>query len=187
MREGSLDAPTRHPIKWKDADFWDEGKLYEELERVFDICHGCRRCFNLCDSFPLLFDMVDESPSGELDTVDKKEYKKVVDACTLCDMCFLTKCPYVPPHEFDLDFPHLMVRARAQMLKKGLRTSLNTDDPGVFGITLNDEYLHAIEYFNPSLAQLGELNLNAIDMAFTDNQTKQDLKNRIQEAYECGE
>ncbi len=119
MREGSLEAPTRHPIKWKDADFWDEDKLNAELERVFDICHGCRRCFNLCDSFPLLFDMIDESPSGELDTVDKKEYKKVIDACTLCDMCFLTKCPYVPPHEFDLDVPHLMVRARALQLKKG--------------------------------------------------------------------
>ena len=119
MREGSLEAPTRHPIKWKDADFWDEDKLNHELERVFDICHGCRRCFNLCDSFPLLFDMIDESPSGELDTVDKKEYKKVIDACTLCDMCFLTKCPYVPPHEFDLDVPHLMVRARALQLKKG--------------------------------------------------------------------
>ncbi|MGB0670680.1 MAG: 4Fe-4S dicluster domain-containing protein, partial [Rhodospirillales bacterium] len=118
MREGSLDAPVRHPIPWQDESFYDEAKLTEELERVFDICHGCRRCFNLCDSFPLLFDMVDESPSGELDTVDKKDFKKVVDACTLCDMCFLTKCPYVPPHEFNLDFPHLMLRARAVEAKK---------------------------------------------------------------------
>jgi len=119
MREGSLDAPTRHPIDWQDEKFWDEDDLNAELERVFDICHGCRRCFNLCDSFPTLFDLVDESESGELDTVDKSDYKKVVDGCTLCDMCFLTKCPYVPPHEFNLDVPHLMVRARAVQLKKG--------------------------------------------------------------------
>jgi glycerol-3-phosphate dehydrogenase subunit C len=80
---------------------------------VFDICHGCRRCFNLCDSFPRLFDLIDESSSGELDGVASKDFMRVVEACTLCDMCFLTKCPYVPPHAFDLDFPHLMLRARA--------------------------------------------------------------------------
>ncbi|MDF2094560.1 heterodisulfide reductase-related iron-sulfur binding cluster [Aquibaculum arenosum] len=113
MREGSLDAPVRHPIRWNDPDFYDWEKINDELERVFDICHGCRRCFNLCDSFPLLFDLIDDSPSGELDSVDRSEYKKVVDACTLCDMCFMVSCPYVPPHEFDLDFPHLMLRYRA--------------------------------------------------------------------------
>ena len=119
MREGSLEAPTRHTIKWRDADFWDAKSLEKELERAFDICHGCRRCFNLCDSFPRLFDMIDDSESGELDSVDKSEYGKVVEACTLCDMCFLTKCPYVPPHEWNLDFPHLMLRARAQAFKNG--------------------------------------------------------------------
>jgi len=119
MSEGSLEAPERHPIPWRDADFYDEAKLDEELRRVFDICHGCRRCFNLCDSFPRLFDLVDESETGELDSVDSKDFKPVVDACTLCDMCFLTKCPYVPPHEFNLDFPHLMLRYRAIEQKKG--------------------------------------------------------------------
>ena len=119
MREGSLEAPIRHPLDWNDPDFYDEEKLDAELRRVFDICHGCRRCFNLCDSFPRLFDLVDESESGELDTVDSKDFKPVVDACTLCDMCFLTKCPYVPPHEFNLDFPHLMLRYRAIEFRKG--------------------------------------------------------------------
>ena len=118
MREGSLDAPTRHPIEWQSEDFYDEAKLDAEMHRVFDICHGCRRCFNLCDSFPRLFDLVDNSPTGELDSVDSKEFKPVVDACTLCDMCFMTKCPYVPPHEFNLDFPHLMLRYRAVEAKK---------------------------------------------------------------------
>ena len=119
MREGGLQAPTRHPIPWQDADFHDAGKLDAELRRVFDICHGCRRCFNLCDSFPRLFDLIDEAKSGELDTVDSGDFKPVIDACTLCDMCFMTKCPYVPPHDFDLDFPHLMLRARAVEAKKG--------------------------------------------------------------------
>ena len=113
MREGSLDAPIRHPVNWQDDAFWDEAALDEELHRVFDICHGCRRCFNLCDSFPRLFDLIDESETGELDSVSSDDFGPVVEACTLCDMCFMTKCPYVPPHEFNLDFPHLMLRARA--------------------------------------------------------------------------
>jgi glycerol-3-phosphate dehydrogenase subunit C len=119
MSEGSLEAPVRHPVPWQDPAFYDEAKLDEEMRRIFDICHGCRRCFNLCDSFPRLFDLIDESESGELDSVESKDFKPVVDACTLCDMCFLTKCPYVPPHEFNLDFPHLMLRYRAVENKKG--------------------------------------------------------------------
>ncbi|HJO75827.1 MAG TPA: heterodisulfide reductase-related iron-sulfur binding cluster [Rhodospirillales bacterium] len=119
MSEGSLKAPERHPIPWRDPDFTDPEKLDEELRRVFDICHGCRRCFNLCDSFPRLFDLLDESDTGELDSVDSADFKPIIDACTLCDMCFMTKCPYVPPHEFNLDFPHLMLRARAWQAKQG--------------------------------------------------------------------
>lgn len=119
MREGGLDTPTRHTIAWRDEEFYDSDKIDAELRRVFDICHGCRRCFNLCDSFPRLFDLIDESESGELDTVDSAGFKPVVDACTLCDMCFMTKCPYVPPHEFDLDFPHLMLRYRAAEFRAG--------------------------------------------------------------------
>jgi glycerol-3-phosphate dehydrogenase subunit C len=115
--EGSLDAPMRHPIAWRDPDYYDLAAIEAEMERVFDICHGCRRCFNLCDSFPKLFDMIDESPTGELDGVDKAKFGEVADACTLCDMCFLTKCPYVPPHAFNLDFPHLILRYRAAKRK----------------------------------------------------------------------
>lgn len=113
MKEGSTEAPTRHPIAWRDPDFYDAEKLDAELRRVFDICHGCRRCFNLCDSFPRLFDLIDASPTEELDGVKSEDFGPVVEACTLCDMCFMTKCPYVPPHEFNLDFPHLMLRYRA--------------------------------------------------------------------------
>jgi glycerol-3-phosphate dehydrogenase subunit C len=117
--EGSLEAPTRHDIPWKDDSWYDEAALEAELRRVFDICHGCRRCFNLCDSFPTLFDAVDESPNEEVGDLSTAQLKDVVDACTLCDMCFMTKCPYVPPHEFDLDFPHLMLRHRAVENRKG--------------------------------------------------------------------
>jgi len=117
-REGSLEAPTRHPLDWKSDEFYEEPALFEELERVFDICHGCRRCFNLCNSFPVLFDAVDESESMELDTVPKETFWNVVDHCYLCDMCYMTKCPYVPPHEWNVDFPHLMLRAKAARFKK---------------------------------------------------------------------
>ena len=121
MREGSLEAPVRHPIDWENPDFTDEAKLDAEMRRIFDICHSCRRCFNLCDSFPRLFDLVDATKVGEVEGVASADFGQVVDACTLCDMCFMTKCPYVPPHEFNVDFPHLMLRYRAAELKqKGL-------------------------------------------------------------------
>jgi Fe-S oxidoreductase len=117
-REGSLEAPTRHPIKWQEDEYWDDGKLFDELERVYDICHGCRRCVSLCQSFPVLFDLVDESETMEVDGVDKGDYYKVVDECYLCDLCYMTKCPYVPPHEWNVDFPHLMLQAKAQRFRK---------------------------------------------------------------------
>ena len=118
-REGSLEAPTRHPLDWKNPEFYDSGKLFEEMERVFDICHGCRRCVSLCGSFPTLFDLVDESPTMEVDGVAKEAYWKVVDQCYLCDVCYMTKCPYVPPHPWNLDFPHLMLRAKAVKFASG--------------------------------------------------------------------
>ena len=112
-REGSLEAPLRHALDWRDPVFYDEANLFRELERVFDICHGCRRCFSLCNAFPTLFDAIDASDTLELDGVPKQVYWEVVDHCYLCDMCFMTKCPYVPPHEWAVDFPHLMLRAKA--------------------------------------------------------------------------
>ncbi len=118
-REGSLEAPTRHPLDWRNPEFYDHAALDKELERVFDICHGCRRCVSLCQSFPTLFDLVDESETMEVDGVAKADYIKVVDHCYLCDLCYMTKCPYVPPHEWAVDFPHLMLRAKAMKYKEG--------------------------------------------------------------------
>ena len=122
-REGSLGAPTRHPLRWKEDVFLDETSLFSELERVYDICHGCRRCVSLCHAFPTLFDLVDESATMEVDGVAKEDYWKVVDHCYLCDLCYMTKCPYVPPHEWNVDFPHLMLRAKAVKFKQG-KTSI---------------------------------------------------------------
>ncbi len=119
MREGSLEAPTRHPLNWRKPDFYEEPKVVAELERVFDICHGCRRCVNLCTAFPHLFDLIDEGKTGEIDGVDKNRFMEVVDRCYLCDTCYMTKCPYVPPHPWNVDFPHLMLRAKALKYKKG--------------------------------------------------------------------
>ena len=117
-REGGLEAPTRHPLDWRSPDFYDEQKCLAELERVFDICNGCRRCVSLCDSFPTLFDLIDESPTFDLEGADKSKYQDVVDQCYLCDLCYQTKCPYVPPHEWALDYPHLMLRAKAIKFRK---------------------------------------------------------------------
>ena len=119
--EGSLEAPTRDIIRWQDPDFTDPVKLDAEMRRVFDICHGCRRCFNLCDSFPRLFDLIDSNPTEDVEGVKSEDFATVVEACTLCDMCFMTKCPYVPPHPFNVDFPHLLLRYRAAEAKTGKR------------------------------------------------------------------
>ena len=149
-REGSLEAPTRHPLDWKNPAFYDEAALTKELERVFDICHGCRRCFSLCNSFPTLFDAVDASSTGEVDGVDKKVFWEVVDHCYLCDMCFMTKCPYVPPHQWNVDFPHLMLRAKAVHAKKeglSLRNKVlaSTDTVGkIAGIPVVVEVVNAV-------------------------------------------
>ena len=116
-KEGSTEAPIRHPVDFNHPDFLDPKKLDDEMRRVFDICHGCRRCFNLCDSFPKLFDMIDESKDEDVESLKSEQFKPVVDACTLCDMCFMTKCPYVPPHDFNLVFPHLMLRYRTAQRK----------------------------------------------------------------------
>ena len=117
-REGSLEAPKRHPLEWRSEAFYDEAAVQKELERVFEICHGCRRCFSLCNAFPTLFDAIDATPTGELEAVERKVFWQVVDHCYLCDMCFMTKCPYVPPHPWAIDFPHLMLRAKAVRTRK---------------------------------------------------------------------
>ncbi|MDE2049996.1 MAG: Fe-S oxidoreductase [Gammaproteobacteria bacterium] len=161
-REGSLEAPTRHPIDWRNPAFYDEPALTQELERVFDICHGCRRCFSLCNAFPTLFDAVDATASGEVASVDKQVFWQVVDHCYLCDMCFMTKCPYVPPHPWNVDFPHLMLRAKAvRTRKEGVslrnRALSATDTVGkIAGIPVVAEIVNAVNRSSAGRAVLAK-------------------------------
>ena len=155
-KEGSLEAPTRHPLDWKNPEFYNESSALHELERIFDICHGCRRCVSLCGSFPTLFDLVDAGETGEVESVDKKDYAKVVDQCYLCDLCYMTKCPYVPPHEWNLDFPHTMLRAKAIKFKKGEvgmgeKILASTDVHGSFaGIPIVSQVANAVNATKPA-------------------------------------
>ena len=160
MKEGSLQAPTRHPLAWKTPEFNDEQALDKELARIFDICHGCRRCVSLCGAFPTLFDLVDNGPTGEVDGVPKEKYKDVVDQCYLCDMCYMSKCPYVPPHPWNVDFPHLMLRAKAvHFSRHGMpgtdRFLTSTDKVGWFaGIPIVTQAVNAINQSAPARAAM---------------------------------
>ncbi len=156
--EGNLQAPTRHPIDWKNPAFYDEGATLHELARIFDICHGCRRCVSLCGTFPTLFELIDESKTGEVDGVDKKDYGKVVDQCYMCDLCYMTKCPYVPPHPWNVDFPHTMLRAKAIKFKQGgvgagEKFLASTDVHGQFaGIPIVVQLANAVNKTKPARA-----------------------------------
>lgn len=136
-REGNLEAPTRLALDWQNPDFYDKAQCQDELARVFDICHSCRRCVGLCGAFPTLFDLIDESPTMEVDGVDWADFGSVVDQCHQCDLCYSTKCPYTPPHEWGVDFPHLMLRAKAIRFEQGAvgraeRLLASTDTIGSF-------------------------------------------------------
>jgi len=115
--ENDNNSPYRFPLPWQSEKFYDLEDLDNEMRRQSEVCHGCRRCYNLCDSFPHLFSLLDDektSKTGDVDGLDSNpHFADVASKCTLCDLCFLTKCPYTPPHEFELDFPRLMLRYRA--------------------------------------------------------------------------
>jgi Fe-S oxidoreductase len=96
----------------KHPQYLDQGDVRDEQHRVYDLCHGCRLCWNLCPSFNSLFDIIDESHDGQVDAMTSAEQDRIVDECYQCKLCYV-KCPYVPPHEWALDFPRLMLRAVA--------------------------------------------------------------------------
>jgi len=185
-REGNLEAPTRHPLDWQSTDFYNEESLFKEMERVFDICHGCRRCVSLCQSFPTLFDLVDESSTMEVDGVAKEDYWKVVEHCYLCDLCYMTKCPYVPPHEWNLDFPHLMLRAKAFHYKNRdtkLRDRIltSTDTVGsLAGIPVVAQTVNAVNKMKPArkvLESVAEIHADA----WVPEYTSRPLRSRLKE------
>ena len=158
VKEGSLEKPTRHPLDWKSPAFYDEAALNQELERVFDICHTCRRCVNLCTAFPTLFDLIDDNPTMEVEGVAKADFGKVVDQCYLCDMCYMTKCPYVPPHEWNVDFPHLMLRAKTVRFKKsgaGFRDKLLSSTDAMGKLASIPVVVHVVNAVNRNSAVRG--------------------------------
>lgn len=184
LREGGLQAPTRHPLAWQDESFYDEKALTAELDRVFDLCNGCRRCVSLCDSFPSLFDMIDESPTFDLEGADKSKYADVVEHCYLCDLCYQTKCPYVPPHEWAIDYPHLMLRAKAQKFRRegagfGHRVLTETTAVGKFAtIPLVDITVNALNRTAP-MRKLLESSLGVHHKARVPTYDSKTLKRRL--------
>ena len=146
-----------------DPKFWSPELLEAEQRRVFQICNGCRLCYNLCPSFPALLNRIDEldperadaegklltekpmeeheaaralegvkvSAENPVDRLGAADLNRVVDLCYNCKLCFPI-CPYVPPHEFAVDFPRLMLRSKAVRAKED-------------GVTLQDKFLGATD------------------------------------------
>lgn len=103
----------------KDPRYFDKAALDKEITRVFEVCHGCRMCFKYCDSFPSLFSFIDERHEGDVRKLTEGETAEVMDHCFQCKLCEV-QCPYTPRdgHEFQLDFPKLVARYRAQKVKR---------------------------------------------------------------------
>ena len=144
VRDRYTNAVSDAPIKYQptdgltydpdDAVYWDRAKLRGEIERVFDICHGCRMCFKYCDSFPVMFDILDRQHGGDVRKLSEPETDRVIDACFQCKLCDV-QCPYTPRdnHEFQLDFPKLVHRYQAVRAKRDgvkLRDRLLGDPDG---------------------------------------------------------
>ena len=109
------------------TDYWDQHSLDKEMHRVFDICHGCRRCYQLCPSFDVMLKRIDQEGDAEVSGLKQQDYDNVVDLCYQCKLC-IPHCPYTPPHRWMVDFPRLMLRAKAARVKKS-------------GVTLQDNFL----------------------------------------------
>ncbi len=101
---------------FNSPDFYDPESFAKETARIFDICNGCRLCFNLCPSFDVLFKRIDEF-DGDMEKLSGNDTRHIVDLCYDCKLCF-PKCPYTPPHHYLLDFPRLMLRGKAVEAKK---------------------------------------------------------------------
>ena len=137
----SPDRPTLFRTIQTEPKYWERAALDKEIERVFDICQGCRLCFNLCPSFPELFGALDRG-DGDVRSLSAEQNQRVIDLCYGCKLCEV-RCPYTPQdgHEFQLDFPRLMLRARAVQSREdgvALREKMlgNPDQLGKIGSTV---------------------------------------------------
>jgi Fe-S oxidoreductase len=99
--------------------YWDAAALHGEVQRAFEICHGCRLCFKYCDSFPTLFSLLDSQYEGDVHRVQAADTERIMDACFQCKLCEV-QCPYTPrdKHAFQLDFPKLVHRYKAQRARR---------------------------------------------------------------------
>ena len=119
----------------KDAVYFDEADVREELTRVYDLCHGCRLCFKFCTSFPTLFEMIDKHDDQDAGRLTPAEQDQVVDECFQCKLCYIN-CPYIPElHEWNLDFPRLMLRADAMQYANGIKSTRDKLTTQVMGRT----------------------------------------------------
>ena len=155
VREGNLEAPTRHPIDWKNPEFYDEPRPSRSWSAsstsatAAAAASACASPSRPCSTWST------KARRGEVDGVDKKDYWKVVDQCYLCDLCYMTKCPYVPPHEWNLDFPHTMLRAKAIKFSNGgvdfgSKFLASTDVHGQFaGIPIVAQAANAVNQTKP--------------------------------------
>jgi glycerol-3-phosphate dehydrogenase subunit C len=120
--------PT-HPL------YFDEADVRGELTRVFDLCHGCRRCVEFCTSFPTLFSMIDRNDDHDAGRLTPADQDQVVDECFQCKLCSVN-CPYLPElHEWNLDFPRLMLRADAMQHANGIKAARDRRTTQVMGRT----------------------------------------------------
>ncbi len=119
----------------KDPVYFDEADVREELTRVYDLCHGCRLCFKFCTSFPTLFEMIDKHDDQDAGRLTPAEQDQVVDECFQCKLCYIN-CPYIPElHEWNLDFPRLMLRADAMQYANGLKSARDKTTTQMMGRT----------------------------------------------------
>ncbi len=144
-----------------DPRYWDADLLNKEIERTFEICHGCRMCFKFCDSFPRLFDLIDNTHDGDVRGLTAGETDQVMDDCFQCKLCEV-QCPYTvrDKHEYQLDFPRLVHRHAAQRVKR--------DGVGFRDRVLGDPD-RAAQAARASLGLANKLNRVGIHRAFMEN------------------
>lgn len=104
------------PYDPRDPSFFDPKSVEQELARVTELCGGCRRCYRLCPSFDFMLDQAVDKNDGDISKITGSDYRKIVDLCWQCKLCF-NHCPYTPPHKWDIDFPRLMLRAKAARVR----------------------------------------------------------------------
>jgi Fe-S oxidoreductase len=115
----------------KDPAYFDPAAVEAELARVTGLCDGCRRCYRLCPSFDYMLDDAVDKNGGDCSKIAPADYRKIVDLCWQCKLCF-NHCPYTPPHHWSIDFPRLMLRAKAARAR-------------VFGVTRQDAWLGNVD------------------------------------------